>query len=107
MVSANGEVVNVDELAGQLRVVKAAGVDGVMVDCWWGIVEANRPQEYNWTGYKRLFQMIREIKLKLQVTITFTSIPIYAARHNPLACVSTCNSLSVFSLKCLGGHVVP
>jgi beta-amylase len=91
VVSANGEVVNVDELVGQLRVLKGAGVDGVMVDCWWGIVEANRPQEYNWTGYKRLFQVIREIKLKLQVSIAFTAIPIFAARYDPLACVSTYN----------------
>ena len=67
VVNGNGEVVDADELVGQLRVLKAAGVDGVMVDCWWGNVEAHRPQEYNWTGYRRLFQMIRELKLKLQV----------------------------------------
>jgi hypothetical protein len=67
VVNGNGEVVDADVLVGQLRVLKAAGVDGVMVDCWWGNVEAHRPQEYNWTGYKRLFHMIRELKLKLQV----------------------------------------
>jgi hypothetical protein len=67
VVNGNGEVVDADELVGQLRVLKAAGVDGVMVDCWWGNVEAHRPQEYNWTGYRRLFQMIRELKFKLQV----------------------------------------
>ena len=44
-------------------------VVGVMVDCWWGIVEAHAPQECNWNGYKRLFQMVWELKLKLQVTI--------------------------------------
>jgi hypothetical protein len=70
VVSSNGEVVDADELVEQLRVLKAAGVDGVMVDCWWGIIEANKPQEYNWTDYKRLFQTIRELKLKLQVSIT-------------------------------------
>ncbi|CAD6220017.1 unnamed protein product [Miscanthus lutarioriparius] len=71
VVNGNGEVVDADELVGQLRVFKAAGVDGVMVDCWWGNVEAHRPQEYNWTGYRRLFQMIRELKLKLQVVMSF------------------------------------
>nr|CAB3452869.1 unnamed protein product [Digitaria exilis] len=71
VVNGNGEVVDADELVGQLRVLKAAGVDGVMVDCWWGNVEAHRPQEYNWTGYKGLFQMIRELKLKLQVVMSF------------------------------------
>lgn len=38
-----------------------------MVDCWWGIVEAHAPQDYNWNGYKKLFQMVAELKLKLQV----------------------------------------
>lgn len=74
MVSGNGEVVDADELVGQLRVLKSSGVDGVMVDCWWGNVEAHRPQEYNWTGYKRLFQMIRELKLKLQVRCLSISV---------------------------------
>ncbi|ONM53696.1 Beta-amylase [Zea mays] len=71
VVNGNGEVVDADELVGQLRVLKASGVDGVMVDCWWGNVEAHKPQEYNWTGYRRLFQMIRELKLKLQVYFDF------------------------------------
>ncbi|THG24012.1 hypothetical protein TEA_012984 [Camellia sinensis var. sinensis] len=57
-----------DGLAKQLRVLKSVNVDGVMVDCWWGIVEAHAPQEYNWNGYKRLFQIVRELKLKLQLS---------------------------------------
>jgi beta-amylase len=62
------ELVDPDGLLKQLKVLKSANVDGVMVDCWWGIVEAHAPQEYNWNGYKRLFQMVHELKLKLQVS---------------------------------------
>ncbi|XP_014497677.1 beta-amylase 7 isoform X1 [Vigna radiata var. radiata] len=65
------ELVDPDGLLKQLRVLKSEHVDGVMVDCWWGIVEAHAPQEYNWNGYKRLFQMVREVKLKLQVVMSF------------------------------------
>lgn len=65
------ELVDPDGLLKQLRVLKSVNVDGVMVDCWWGIVEAHAPQEYNWNGYKRLFQMVREVKLKLQVVMSF------------------------------------
>ncbi|PPD94308.1 hypothetical protein GOBAR_DD08680 [Gossypium barbadense] len=61
------ELADPDGLLKQLRVLKSINVDGVMVDCWWGIVEAHAPQEYNWNGYQRLFQMVRELKLKLQV----------------------------------------
>ncbi|OMP00400.1 Glycoside hydrolase, family 14B, plant [Corchorus olitorius] len=62
------ELVDPDGLLKQLRVLKSINVDGVMVDCWWGIVEAHAPQEYNWNGYRRLFQMVRELKLKLQMS---------------------------------------
>nr|TKS14540.1 hypothetical protein D5086_0000046140 [Populus alba] len=65
------ELVDPDGLLKQLKVLKSANVDGVMVDCWWGIVEAHTPQEYNWNGYKRLFQMVHELKLKLQVVMSF------------------------------------
>ena len=69
MINIKCELVDLDDLLKQLKVLKLVHVDGVMVDCWWGIVEAHAPQEYNWNGYKRLFQMVRELKLKLQVTI--------------------------------------
>nr|XP_043619260.1 beta-amylase 7 isoform X2 [Erigeron canadensis]XP_043619261.1 beta-amylase 7 isoform X2 [Erigeron canadensis] len=65
------ELVDPDGLLKQLKVLKSVNVDGVMVNCWWGIVEALVPQEYNWKGYKRLFQMVRDLKLKLQVVMSF------------------------------------
>ncbi|RVX09987.1 Beta-amylase 7 [Vitis vinifera] len=65
------ELVDPDGLLKQLRILKSVNVDGVMVDCWWGIVEAHAPQEYNWNGYKRLFQIVRELKLKLQADSVF------------------------------------
>ena len=61
------ELVNPDDLINHLKILKSIKVDGVMVDCWWGIVEAHVPQQYNWNGYKRLFQIVRDIDLKLQV----------------------------------------
>lgn len=57
-------------LIEQLRVLKSVNVDGVMVDCWWGIVEAHVPQEYNWNGYRLLFQIVHKLNLKLQVGLT-------------------------------------
>lgn len=65
------ELVDSDSLLKQLRIMKSINVDGIMVDCWWGIVEAHAPQEYNWNGYKKLFQIVRDLKLKLQVVMSF------------------------------------
>lgn len=61
------ELIDTEDLIKQLKTLKSINVDGVMVDCWWGIVESNAPQQYNWSGYKKLFQIVRDLKLKLQV----------------------------------------
>ncbi|KAI4327917.1 hypothetical protein L6164_020326 [Bauhinia variegata] len=51
--------------------LKSLNLDGVIVDCWWGIVEGWSPQKYVWSGYRELFNIIREFKLKLQVVMAF------------------------------------
>lgn len=67
LINMNCELVDPHNLMKQLKVLKSINVDGVMVDCWWGIVEAIAPQQYNWTGYRKLFQLVRDVGLKLQV----------------------------------------
>lgn len=62
------ELVDPDGLSNQLKILKSAKVDGIMVDCWWGIVESHTPQQYNWSGYRRLFQLVRDLNLKVQVS---------------------------------------
>ena len=42
-----------------LRTLKRAGVEGVMVDVWWGIVEGAAPGQYDFSAYKRLFHKAR------------------------------------------------
>ncbi|XP_074382196.1 beta-amylase 7-like isoform X2 [Apium graveolens] len=71
VISMKCELVDSDSLLNQLRFLKAINVDGVVVNAWWGIVEAHGPQVYNWSGYKRLFQVVRELKLKVQVVMCF------------------------------------
>lgn len=55
----------------QLQELKAAQVDGVMIDVWWGIVEQKGPKEYDWRGYRSLFELIQECGLKLQAIMSF------------------------------------
>lgn len=56
-----------EKLKEDLDKLKRASVDGVMIDCWWGIVEGVTPQVYDWSAYYDLFSMVRDCKLKLQV----------------------------------------
>jgi beta-amylase len=68
-INAENEVSEPEVLNRDLQVLKRVGVDGVMVDCWWGLVESRGPQRYNWSGYHDLFNMVRDIGLKQQVLL--------------------------------------
>ena len=49
-----------------LRTLHKAGVEGVMIDVWWGIVE-HAPGKYDFSAYRRLLQKIADSGLKAQV----------------------------------------
>jgi beta-amylase len=54
-----------------LRALYRAGVEGVMIDVWWGIVEHAGPQQYDWSAYRRLFQKAANAGLKIQAVMSF------------------------------------
>jgi len=54
-----------------LAALKSAGVEGVMVDVWWGIAEAEGPGQYNFNGYMELMEMARKNGLKVQAVMSF------------------------------------
>ena len=54
-----------------LRALKSAGVEGVMMDVWWGIVEKDGPGSYNWSGYRELIDMVHKHGLKVQAVMSF------------------------------------
>lgn len=54
-----------------LLALKSAGVEGIMVDVWWGIVEKSGPGCYNWDGYKELMGMVKKHGLKVQAVMSF------------------------------------
>ncbi|KAM7525351.1 hypothetical protein LguiA_015253 [Lonicera macranthoides] len=54
-----------------LMALKIAGVEGVMIDAWWGLVEKDGPFKYKWEGYAELVKMVQKHGLKLQVVMSF------------------------------------
>ncbi|KAM7261542.1 hypothetical protein ACFE04_020619 [Oxalis oulophora] len=76
MLAASGinnfcQLIDTEGVRQELSHIKSLNVDGIVVNCWWGIVEAWSPQKYTWAGYRDLFNMIREFKFKLQVVLAF------------------------------------
>ncbi|XP_021772113.1 beta-amylase 1, chloroplastic-like [Chenopodium quinoa] len=54
-----------------LQALKSAGVEGIMMDVWWGLVERDNPGEYNWGGYVDLIEMAKKHGLKVQAVMSF------------------------------------
>jgi beta-amylase len=50
-----------------LHTLRGAGVEGVMVDVWWGICERGGPRVYDFSAYKRLFHKCAAAGLRVQV----------------------------------------
>ncbi|KAG2397282.1 Beta-amylase protein [Vigna angularis] len=58
-------------LKERLLKLRATGIDGVMVDVWWGIIELRGPKQYDWRAYRSLFHLVQECGLKLQAIMSF------------------------------------
>lgn len=54
-----------------LQALKSAGVEGIMMDVWWGLVERDSPGSYNWGGYTELLEMAKKHGLKVQAVMSF------------------------------------
>ncbi|CAN6205647.1 unnamed protein product [Urochloa humidicola] len=71
VVTTKNQLDDAAALRAQLRRLRAAGVDGVMVDVWWGIVEGGGPGSYEWRAYRDLFGIVQAEGLKLQAIMSF------------------------------------
>jgi len=54
-----------------LEMLRASGVEGVMIDVWWGIAEHEGPKKYDFSAYHRLFQQVASKGLKVQAVMSF------------------------------------
>ncbi|KAF9685476.1 hypothetical protein SADUNF_Sadunf03G0058500 [Salix dunnii] len=70
-VTIGGNLNKAKAMNASLMALRSAGVEGVMVDAWWGLVEKDGPFKYNWEGYAELVQMVQKHGLKLQVVMSF------------------------------------
>ncbi|KAM7275429.1 hypothetical protein ACFE04_017295 [Oxalis oulophora] len=71
VITNDNVLANRDKLERQLKKLREAGVDGVMLDVWWGIVESKGPKQYDWSAYRSLFELVQQCDLKLQAIMSF------------------------------------
>ncbi|GAV68812.1 Glyco_hydro_14 domain-containing protein [Cephalotus follicularis] len=71
--SGSPRIRKIKAITVSLKALKLAGVHGIAVEVWWGIVERFSPSEYNWSLYEELFKIITDMGLKLHVAFSFHS----------------------------------
>lgn len=59
------------QFESDLALAKTMGVDAVSVDVWWGDVEKNADNQFDWTYYDTAFEKIRDKKLKIVAIMSF------------------------------------
>ncbi|GFP89328.1 beta-amylase 1 chloroplastic [Phtheirospermum japonicum] len=58
-------------MAQSFRALAAAGVEGLVMEVWWGLVEREFPRRYNWQGYLEIVEMARRFGLKVRASMAF------------------------------------
>ncbi|XP_058219004.1 inactive beta-amylase 4, chloroplastic isoform X3 [Rhododendron vialii] len=71
--SGDMKIRKIKALTVSLKALKLAGVYGIAVEVWWGIVERTSPFAYNWSLYEELFKLISDSGLKLHIALSFHS----------------------------------
>jgi beta-amylase len=69
-VNTNNQLNNPQKIQQQLSKLKSVGVDGIMIDCWWGLVEES-PKQYDFSAYRDLVTIVQSTGLKMQVVMSF------------------------------------
>ncbi|XP_004144400.1 beta-amylase 1, chloroplastic [Cucumis sativus] len=70
-VSPDGQLRRKKAMSQSFRALAAAGVEGVVIELWWGLVETDVPCNYNWKGYLEIVAMARRFGLKVRAVFTF------------------------------------
>ncbi len=65
-----GQLKDFNKLASQVKTVASSGVDGFMIDLWWGVIERT-PKSYNFEAYRKIFNLAAANNLKVQVVFSF------------------------------------
>ncbi|XP_009403535.2 beta-amylase 3, chloroplastic [Musa acuminata AAA Group] len=70
-VTPSGRMTRRKTMGASFMALATAGVEGITVECWWGIVEREAPGVYDWGGYMDLVMMARRCGLKVRAIIAF------------------------------------
>lgn len=70
-VGEGGQVRRWKVMAQSFKALVMAGVEGVVMEVWWGLVEREQPWVYDWQGYLELVALAKRCGLKVRAVLAF------------------------------------
>ena len=70
VITNSGQVSDSAKLESQMNQMKNGGVAGVMLDCWFGLVEKTE-KSYNFDGYVDVVQLAKNVGLEVEIIMSF------------------------------------
>lgn len=74
-------------MGASFSALASAGVEGVVVEIWWAMVENDEPMVYNWRGYLWLVKLAGTYGLKVRVVLAFHQCGTDSTSRNWYVCV--------------------
>nr|GLL29134.1 beta-amylase 1, chloroplastic-like isoform X2 [Ipomoea trifida] len=69
--SPSGQMTRKKIMEHSFRALTAMGVEGVVMEVWWGLVERESPRVYNWEGYLEIVALAKRHRLKVRAVMAF------------------------------------
>ncbi|XP_019169362.1 PREDICTED: beta-amylase 1, chloroplastic-like isoform X2 [Ipomoea nil] len=69
--SPSGQMTRKKIMKHSFTALKTMGVEGVVMEVWWGLVERESPRVYNWQGYLEIVALAKRIGLKVRAVMAF------------------------------------
>lgn len=70
-VGSSGQVRRRKAITQSFRALAAAGVEGVVMEVWWGLVERDAPRVYDWKGYLEIVALAKKVGLRVRAVMAF------------------------------------
>ncbi|GKT21778.1 Beta-amylase, partial [Aduncisulcus paluster] len=67
----DGQLSDKDKLSSELDKLVSVGTDAIMSDCWWGIVQRDGENSYDFSGYVELTELVKSKGMNMQFVMSF------------------------------------
>ncbi|KAL5726871.1 beta-amylase [Ranunculus cassubicifolius] len=80
-VDFSGKIKRLKTMMYSFKALALSGVEGVVMEVWWGLVERDVPMTYDWKGYLEIVALARHFGLKVRAVMAFHELGVVGDPH--------------------------